>query len=76
MRQIVVPSIVDLHAVVVAPDCPAASWTDPVADRAVMAVLDKIEQDFSIEEFVEGHDAVIGPTAGGTCSRMSILRSG
>src|SRR5438309_1820619 len=31
MRQVVVPSIVDLHAVVVAPDCPAASWTDPIA---------------------------------------------
>ena len=34
MQQVVIPGLSDLGAVIVAPDCPAASWTDPAAEGA------------------------------------------
>lgn len=49
MQQVVLPGLGDLGAVVVAPDCPARSWTDPMADRAVMALLEQVRQDYAID---------------------------
>lgn len=49
MRQVVLPGLSDLQAVVVAPDCPARSWTDSTADRAVLALLVKIRQEYAID---------------------------
>jgi predicted peptidase len=51
MQQVVLPALTDLGAVVVAPDCPvqAKSWADPMADRSVMAVLDKVRQEYEID---------------------------
>jgi predicted peptidase len=49
MRQIVLPALGDLDAIVVAPDAPARSWTDPVADRAVMALLEKVLGEYAID---------------------------
>lgn len=49
MRGIVSPALRDLGAVIVAPDCPARSWNDPSADKAVMALLDNILADYVID---------------------------
>ena len=50
MRQIVLPALRDLDAIVVAPDAPARSWIDPVSDRAVMALLEKVRGEYAIDE--------------------------
>ena len=49
LQQVVLPGLGDLRAVVVAPDCPAPSWTDPMADQAVMALLEKVRRDYAID---------------------------
>ena len=51
MQQVVLPALTDLGAVVVAPDCPtqSPSWADPMADRAVLAVLEKVRQEYEID---------------------------
>jgi predicted peptidase len=48
-RAIVAPAAASLHAVIVAPDCPAGSWADASADTAVMALLGRIMGDYSID---------------------------
>ncbi len=49
MRTVVLPALGDLRAIVVAPDCPARGWTDPLADRAVIELLRKVMADFTID---------------------------
>lgn len=49
LQQVVLPGLSDLGAVVVAPDCPARSWTDPMAERAVLALLEKVRQEYAID---------------------------
>ena len=49
MRQVVLPALGDLRAIVVAPDCPASAWNDPMADRAVMELLRKVLDEYAIE---------------------------
>ena len=48
-RMVVAPALADLNAIIVAPDCPTKSWTDPGADRAVMALLDKVMEEHTID---------------------------
>lgn len=62
MSQVVLPALGDLHAVIVAPDCPTRSWADPMADRAVMALLEKIRQQYAIDR---GRILVTGFSMGG-----------
>ncbi|MGE3704895.1 MAG: dienelactone hydrolase family protein [Vicinamibacterales bacterium] len=49
VQELVLPALGGLGAVIVAPDCPAASWTDPSAERAVLALVDHIRQTQSID---------------------------
>lgn len=49
MHGIVSPALRDLDAIIVAPDCPARAWSDPVAEKAVMALLQKVLQDYAID---------------------------
>lgn len=49
MRQIVAPALADLRPIIVAPDCPTRSWTDPVADKALMALLENVLKDYAID---------------------------
>ena len=51
MRSIAAPALGDLRAIMVAPYCPvqARGWNDPLADRAVMALLQKVLADYSID---------------------------
>jgi predicted peptidase len=39
MRLLVEPALDNLGPIMIAPDCPTAAWTDPAAERAVMALL-------------------------------------
>jgi predicted peptidase len=48
-RMVVAPALGELNAIIVAPDCPTKSWTDPGADRAVMALLDKMMKEHTID---------------------------
>lgn len=43
------PGVAELRPIIVAPDCPAQSWADPSADRAVMALLEQTMKDFVID---------------------------
>ena len=49
MMAIVLPALKELDAIMVAPDCPARAWTDPNADRAVMALLQNVFGDYAID---------------------------
>src|SRR5688572_24832678 len=49
MRRVIAPALPELGAIVVAPDCPAASWTDPAAERAVMLLLQKLFADYAVD---------------------------
>jgi predicted peptidase len=48
-QQVVAPGLADLGAIIVAPDCPTDRWTDPNAERGVMALLRSILNQFTID---------------------------
>jgi predicted peptidase len=49
MQQVVMPALGDMRAVMIAPDCPAPSWADPLADQAVLALIEKVRQEYNID---------------------------
>lgn len=49
MEQVVAPGLHDLGAIIVAPDCPTPSWTDPNAERAVLALVRRVMTDYSVD---------------------------
>lgn len=49
LTNLVLPALRDLDAIMIAPDCPGEGWTDPVSERAVLALLQAIQQDYPIE---------------------------
>jgi predicted peptidase len=48
-RMVVAPATGRLDPIIVAPDCPSGSWTDARADSAVMALLDRVMQDYPVD---------------------------
>ena len=48
-RLVVLPAASDLNAIIVAPDCPSNAWTDTQADVAVMALVDLMMGDYTID---------------------------
>ena len=48
-RFLAEPGLRDLNAIMVAPDCPASAWSDPAADRAVMAVVEAALKSYAID---------------------------
>jgi predicted peptidase len=40
LGSLAVPGLEELGAIIVAPDCPGESWTDPISERVVLALLD------------------------------------
>jgi predicted peptidase len=48
-RTVVAPAAADLGAFIVAPDCPSGAWTDAASERAVMALLDRMLRDYTID---------------------------
>jgi predicted peptidase len=48
-QQVVAPGLSDLGAIIVAPDVPTRAWTDPIAERAVLALVRRVLADFNID---------------------------
>src|SRR5439155_14516230 len=48
-RQVVAAGLRDLQPIILAPDCPTRSWTDPQADRAVMTLMQNALEAYSID---------------------------
>jgi len=49
MRGVVAPALNSLGAIMVAPDCPTRSWSDPAAEQAVLALLDQIMAEHPVD---------------------------
>jgi predicted peptidase len=49
MRQIALPGLAELDPIMVAPDCPTPAWSDPIADQAVMALIDSVMAEYAID---------------------------
>jgi predicted peptidase len=49
LTHLVLPALRDLDAVMIAPDCPGAGWTDPQSESAVMELLRAIQNDYPID---------------------------
>lgn len=62
IQQVVSPALADLHAIVVAPDCPAASWVDSAAEMAVVALLEHIRKTYTVDP---RHVLITGFSMGG-----------
>lgn len=61
-RMVVEPAATALGAIIVAPDCPTAAWTDPASDAAVMALLTRVMDEYKVDH---RRVAVIGFSMGG-----------
>jgi predicted peptidase len=48
-EQIVQPALGELGAIIVAPDCPTRAWSDPIAERAVMALVRSVMQEYAVD---------------------------
>ena len=48
-RAVVLPAMSNLDALIVAPDCTWSGWTDPAAERAVMALLDHVMREYAVD---------------------------
>lgn len=49
MRLLVEPALSDLRPIMIAPDCPTNSWTDPASEDAVMGLLEDVLGRFNID---------------------------
>jgi predicted peptidase len=49
MRALFLPGLRELEPIMVAPDCPTRAWSDPPAEKAVMALLDNVLSEYSID---------------------------
>lgn len=47
--NLVLPALRELSAIMVAPDCPDQGWTNPVSEKAVLAVLNRIQKDYPVD---------------------------
>ena len=49
MRGIVGRGLRDWNAIIVAPDAPTRAWTSDVADRAVMGLLEQVQETYAVD---------------------------
>jgi predicted peptidase len=49
LTHLVLPAFRELNAVMIAPDCPGAGWTDPESESAVMELLRSIQDDYPVD---------------------------
>ena len=47
--QIVLPALQELNAILVAPDCPDATWTSSISERLVAAVIGEVKKENKID---------------------------
>jgi predicted peptidase len=48
-RQVISPGLRALNAIIVAPDCPTAAWTDAASEHAVIALVRKVLTQYNID---------------------------
>ncbi len=48
-RMVVAPAAATLGAIIVAPDCPTAAWSDAASDAAVMALVERILGEYAVD---------------------------
>lgn len=61
-RAVVAPALADLGAIIVAPDCPTNAWTDAMSERAVLALLERIFREYTVDR---ARVLVVGFSMGG-----------
>jgi predicted peptidase len=49
MRSIFLPGLRELDPIMVAPDCPTRAWSDPAAEKAVMALMESVLGEYAID---------------------------
>jgi predicted peptidase len=49
MRSVFLPGLRELNPIMVAPDCPTRAWSDPAAEKAVMALMENMLSEYSID---------------------------
>src|SRR5579864_3250063 len=49
MRSVFLPGLRSLDPIMVAPDCPTRAWSDPAAENAVMALIENVLTEYSID---------------------------
>ncbi len=49
MRSVFLPGLRELNPIMVAPDCPTRAWSDPAAEAAVMALMESVLSEYSID---------------------------
>ena len=49
MRQFFLPGLRALNPIMIAPDCPTRSWSDPAAEKAVMALMDNVLSEYAVD---------------------------
>jgi len=62
MRAVFLPGLRELNPIMVAPDCPTRAWSDPAAEHAVMALMENVLSEYSIDR---GRILVVGFSLGG-----------
>ncbi|MEQ1907242.1 MAG: dienelactone hydrolase family protein [Vicinamibacterales bacterium] len=48
-RMVVAPAAATLGAIIVAPDCPTAAWSDVASDTAVMALVERVLGEYAVD---------------------------
>src|SRR5215203_3416839 len=48
-KLLVAPALERLRPIIIAPDCPTQSWADPLADRAVMALVEQVMREYPVD---------------------------
>lgn len=49
LTLLVEPALRDLDAIMVAPDCPGRGWIDPISEKAVLALIEGIIDEYNID---------------------------
>ena len=49
MYQVVLPGLYNLDPIVIAPDCPTQSWTDPASEQAVMQLVRRVMAEYAVD---------------------------
>jgi len=48
-KLLVVPALEGWRPIIIAPDCPTQSWADPLAERAVMALVEQVMREYPVD---------------------------
>ena len=48
LTNLILPGLGGLDAIMVAPDCPGETWTEPPSEEAVLSLIRRIEKDYTV----------------------------